>query len=209
MSPAARLPSSSPAHAVRDDALRAAAERRATPGVILGPFYPVAPAAAGDALWRPAAAPAEATATARVQPLEVHGRVLTTDGVPVAGALVEAWQADERGRYRHPSAGPAPADPGFIGYGAVHTDAAGAFRFDTLRPGHYGDGALRRAPHIHFQVTGRCDRLVTQMFFPDEPSNADDRLFAASRHPEALLASVVRNSPARMVLRWEIVLRTG
>ncbi len=178
-----------------------------TPGLLLGPFYPLHPPAdAGARLWTAVAAGAKSAG----RPVEVAGRVLNQRGAPVDKALVEVWQADPCGRYRHPSAPlPAPDDPGFTGYGAVRTDAGGAFCFVTLAPGAYAEGDGRRAPHIHFQVTGRIDRLVTQMFFPNDPMTEGDRWFRATRFPQRLLASVVDDSPDVLRLGWDIVLATG
>jgi protocatechuate 3,4-dioxygenase, beta subunit len=178
-----------------------------TPNLILGPFYPLAPPApAGAELW----CAHQARQDRRVQPVEVSGRVINLGGIPVASALVEAWQSDERGRYHHPSAPkPAPDDAGFVGYGALRTDASGRYCFRTLKPGAYVEGARRRAPHIHFQVTGAHDRLVTQMFFPHEPLNAEDHWYRAANRSQQLVATVVRDTPERLQLSWDIVLSTG
>ena len=125
-------------------------------------------------------------------------------------ALVEVWQADESGRYQHPSA-PDPAAPGegFIGCGAQRTDAQGRYFFRTLKPGAYVEAGQTRAPHIHFQVTGRCDRLVTQMFFADEALNAVDRWYSAIPNPQRLVATVSQRTPHSLRLVWDIVLPTG
>lgn len=109
------------------------------------------------------------------QRIVVHGRVLDSDGRPVPHALVEIWQANAAGRYRHTvDRWPAPLDPHFTGAGRTLTDAEGRYRFVTIKPGAYPwrnhDNAWRPA-HIHFSLFGRAfvQRLVTQMFFPDDP----------------------------------------
>jgi Tripartite tricarboxylate transporter family receptor/Dioxygenase len=160
---------------------------RCTPSLILGPFYPPHPPVhAGSTLWAPAPGHSR-----RLQLVEIGGRVINAAGMAVCDALVEIWQADECGRYGHPGAPqPAPADPTFARYGALRTDACGLYRFHTLKPGAYGDGAKRRAPHVHFQVTGLQDRLVTQMFFPDEPLNAGDHWYRSVKRPQDLVARV-------------------
>ena len=105
----------------------------------------------------------------------VSGRVLDEDGRPVRGALIEMWQANAGGRYRHEvDQHPAPLDPNFSGGGRVLTDDAGNYRFVTIKPGSYPWGNHENAwrpAHIHFSVLGRAftQRLVTQMYFPGDP----------------------------------------
>jgi protocatechuate 3,4-dioxygenase, beta subunit len=121
----------------------------------------------------------------------VHGRVLDGDGRPLAGSLVEVWQANAAGRYRHDrDRHPAPLDPNFSGAGRCLTDAEGHFRFVTVKPGAYPwknhDNAWRPA-HIHFSVFGRTfvQRLVTQMYFPGDPLFGQDPIFNSVRDPRA------------------------
>ena len=183
-----------------------AGPRQRTPSLILGPFYPLRPPAyAGGDLWMQQGGRAR-----QAQPVAISGRVVNLAGRAVVDALVEVWQADEGGRYRHPSA-PQPAldDPGFVGYGALRTDTSGCYRFRTLRPGAYGEVARQRAPHIHFQVTGAYDRLVTQMFFPDEPLNAHDHWYRATTRAHQLVACVTLHTPEVLQLSWDIDLSTG
>jgi protocatechuate 3,4-dioxygenase beta subunit len=182
-----------------------------TPHVILGPFYPVPqPDHAGaDLLAREPESPLE-----RSELIELAGRVVTVTGRPVSGALVEIWQANAAGRYAHASDGSElPADLGFRGYGVQRTDSGGRYRFRTVKPGPYSDGEEMRAPHIHFQVTGQIDRLVTQLFFKGEPLNETDRWLKASRRPHMLQAPLL---PARdsvqavaFTVAWDIVLASG
>ena len=105
----------------------------------------------------------------------VAGRVLDENGRPVHNALVEVWQANAAGRYLHRSDNhPAPLDPNFTGAGRCLTDANGAYRFTSIRPGAYPwrnhQNAWRPA-HIHFSICGVnfLQRLVTQMYFPGDP----------------------------------------
>jgi len=105
----------------------------------------------------------------------VAGRVLDDGGRPVPHTLIELWQANAAGRYLHSSdRHPAPLDPNFTGAGRVLTDADGAYRFVTIKPGAYPwrnhDNAWRPA-HIHFSIFGPAfaTRLVTQMYFPGDP----------------------------------------
>ena len=105
----------------------------------------------------------------------VHGRVQDQSGRPVAGALVEIWQANAGGRYRHVKDGYlAPLDPGFGGCGRTITDDDGAYAFRTIRPGPYpwpnGPNDWRPA-HIHFSLFGPsfAQRLITQLYFEGDP----------------------------------------
>ena len=115
----------------------------------------------------------------------LHGRVLDGDGRAVPDALVEIWQANAAGRYRHSAdRWPAPLDPGFDGVGRALTDSRGRYRFLTIKPGAYpwrNHHNAWRPAHIHFSVFGRAftQRLVTQMYFPDDPLLPHDPIFNA------------------------------
>jgi protocatechuate 3,4-dioxygenase beta subunit len=105
----------------------------------------------------------------------VAGRVLDEDGRGVPNTLVEIWQANAAGRYRHSGDNhPAPLDPNFLGAGRVITDAEGSYWFTSIKPGAYPwrnhENAWRPA-HIHFSLFGPAlvTRLVTQMYFPNDP----------------------------------------
>jgi len=113
----------------------------------------------------------------------VFGRVLDTDGKPLRNTLVEVWQANACGRYRHRlDRFPAPLDPNFNGAGRVITDDDGRYRFLTVKPGPYPWGNHHNAwrpAHIHFSLLGRAfaQRLVTQMYFPGDPLLRYDPIF--------------------------------
>jgi protocatechuate 3,4-dioxygenase beta subunit len=105
----------------------------------------------------------------------VHGRVLDERGLPVPGALLEFWQANAGGRYRHKKEGYlAPLDPNFGGCGRAITGSDGSYSFRTVKPGPYpwpnGPNDWRPA-HIHFSVFGHgfAQRLITQMYFEGDP----------------------------------------
>lgn len=109
------------------------------------------------------------------QRIVVYGRVLDERRRPIAGALVEVWQANAGGRYRHQNEGyQAALDPNFSGCGRVITDADGGYSFLSVRPGAYpwpnGVNDWRPA-HIHFSVFGHgfAQRLITQMYFEGDP----------------------------------------
>ncbi|WP_433563227.1 protocatechuate 3,4-dioxygenase subunit beta [Nocardia sp. CA-151230] len=117
------------------------------------------------------------------QRIIVFGRLLDGDGHPIPDSLIEIWQANAAGRYRHTGdRWPGPLDPNFTGVGRTLTDGQGRYRFTTVKPGAYPwrnhDNAWRPA-HIHFSVFGRAftQRLVTQMYFPDDPLFGQDPIF--------------------------------
>ena len=125
------------------------------------------------------------------QRIVVHGRLLDGDGHAAPGSLIEVWQANAAGRYAHAAdRWPAPLDPNFAGAGRVVTDADGRYRFTTIRPGAYPwrnhDNAWRPA-HIHFSVFGQAftQRLITQMYFPDDPLFFQDPIFNSVPDPRA------------------------
>lgn len=105
----------------------------------------------------------------------VYGRVLDEDSRPVSGALLEVWQANAGGRYRHANEGyQAPLDPNFAGFGRTISNDAGEYELRTISPGPYpwpnGVNDWRPA-HIHFSVfgSGFAQRLITQMYFEGDP----------------------------------------
>jgi protocatechuate 3,4-dioxygenase beta subunit len=121
----------------------------------------------------------------------VAGRVMDEDGRPVPHTLVEIWQTNAAGRYRHAVDNhPAPLDPNFSGAGRTLTDADGAYRFVTIKPGAYPwrnhQNAWRPA-HIHFSLFGPvfASRLITQMYFPGDPLLALDPILQAVRDEKA------------------------
>ena len=121
----------------------------------------------------------------------VSGRVLDENSRPVRGALIEIWQANAAGRYRHKSdTHDAPLDPNFTGYGRVLTDEQGRYQFTTIKPGAYPWGNhynAWRPAHIHFSLMGRAftQRLVTQMYFPNDPFFPYDPIFNSVRDEAA------------------------
>jgi protocatechuate 3,4-dioxygenase beta subunit len=128
----------------------------------------------------------------------LSGRVIDTEGKPLRDTLVEIWQANAAGRYRHRwDRWPAPLDPNFSGAGRCVTDADGRYRFVTIKPGPYPWGNHHNAwrpAHIHFSLLGRAfaQRLVTQMYFPGDPLFPYDPIFNSIREEagrERMIAS--------------------
>lgn len=176
-----------------------------TPALLLGPYYPLQPVSDASAvLWRGGRLPAGA------RMLRLNGRVQSLGGVAVPAADVELWHADPAGRYRHPSA-PEQSQvlDGFTGYGRTRTGDDGSFVFDTLLPAGYEDGNVRRTPHLHLQITGRFDRLVTQLFLAGHADNDRDHWYRALRSPNALTATLRADREDRLDIEWTAVLRRG
>jgi protocatechuate 3,4-dioxygenase beta subunit len=121
----------------------------------------------------------------------VTGRLLDGTGRPVAGQLIEIWQANAGGRYRHQhDQHRAALDPNFIGAGRCLTAADGTYRFVTIKPGPYpwrNHHNAWRPAHIHFSIFGTAftQRLVTQMYFPGDPLFGLDPIFQSVVDPVA------------------------
>ncbi len=122
----------------------------------------------------------------------VHGRVTDAHGRPVPGALLEVWQANAGGRYRHVKDGYlAPLDPNFGGCGRCLTDAEGYYYFRTVKPGAYpfrNYSNSWRMAHIHFSIfgAGLAQRLITQMYFEGDPLRDQDPIAQTVPDPAAL-----------------------
>ena len=143
----------------------------------------------------------------------VHGRVLDSDGRPVTNSLVEVWQANSAGRYRHDvDRHPAPLDPNFTGVGRCMTDLAGNYRFVTIKPGAYpwrNSNNAWRAAHIHFSLFGMAftQRLVTQMYFPGDPLFADDPIYNSVPDEAGRDRLISRLDQANTVPEWALAFR--
>jgi protocatechuate 3,4-dioxygenase beta subunit len=186
--------------------LAAGAQARApTPRQTAGPFYPQTfPADDDNDLMSVKGQPG----LAKGELLLLTGRVIDTDGKPVAGARVEIWQCNALGRYHHPGdMSSAPLDPEFQGWGQVVTGADGVYAFRTIKPVPYPG----RTPHIHFRATGRgFPDLVTQMYVEGEPGNARDGLYGSldARERTAVTVRIDRASDGKaLAARFEIVVR--
>ncbi|MFN8579590.1 MAG: protocatechuate 3,4-dioxygenase subunit beta [Gemmatimonadaceae bacterium] len=151
------------------------------------------------------------------QRIIVTGHVRDSSGHAVPNTLIEVWQANAAGRYVHKHDGwPGPLDPNFLGIGRCRTNSDGAYRFMTIRPGAYpwkNHVNAWRPAHIHFSLFGAAweSRLVTQMYFPDDPLHAQDPILNAV--PEsargrliAAYAHDVTQTQYALGYRWNIVL---
>jgi len=192
-------------------AARAETKLRRTPEQILGPFYPLSEMPQTTDLTRLPGRSGRADG----QILNVIGKVLNRAGEPIRNARIEVWQANAKGRYTHPSdPNPAPLDPNFAGSAVLIADTEGRYRFTTIKPAAYPTGPdTMRPAHIHFQVTGKQDRLVTQMYFEGDPHNATDPFLNTAGRKEMLITQVTDPSPdleaGSKLVMFDIVLYNG
>lgn len=159
-----------------------AASCASTPRQTSGPFYPAFEQVDKDVDLTQVTGHDE---RAEGEVIRIQGRVVDSDCNPVAGAIVELWQANAKGRYAHAAdPNPAPLDPNFQGWGQAVTGADGRYSFLTIKPAAYpleivngqvDERGAYRTPHIHFRVSrrGYLD-LTTQMYFAGEKLNDAD-----------------------------------
>ena len=153
------------------------------------------------------------------QRIIVTGRVLDDRGEPLPNTLLEIWQANASGRYLHKrDQWPGPLDPHFLGMGRCLTNGDGVYRFLTIRPGAYpwkNHPNAWRPAHIHFSVFGpsMLSRLVTQMYFPDDPLHSLDPIMQslpteqARTHLIAVYDHDLTEPEWALGYRWDIVVR--
>lgn len=147
------------------------------------------------------------------QRIVLAGRVTDEDGRPVPHTMIEIWQANATGRYDHPAdTHDAPLDPNFHGAGRVFTDAHGAWRVLTIKPGAYpwpNHHNAWRPNHVHFSLFGPAfaTRLITQMYFPDDPLLAYDPIYNAVPDPAARARLIAGFDPALTEADWALGFR--
>lgn len=173
-----------------------------TPEQALGPFYPTGYGGEDDADLTMLKGHAQ---RALGQVVEISGRVLDRYGQPMSGAKIELWQANAAGRYAHVNdVSTGALDPNFQGVARLTTGRSGEWRIRTIKPRFYDTPLGLRTPHIHFDVQGPAHRLVTQMYFDDEPEqNARDFVYSELG---AQAAMTVASTTASETYRWDIVL---
>jgi len=149
---------------------------------------------------------------AKGQHLRLICRVLDGDGRPVPDAMVEIWQADAQGRFSDPQDKRALPNSAFRGFGRCGTDPNGDYAFDTIKPGQVPDpDGKPQAPHLLVSVfmRGVLRRLITRIYFPNEPGNAADfilNLVEPARH--ATLIAIPKTSAGdAATLVWNVVLQ--
>jgi protocatechuate 3,4-dioxygenase, alpha subunit len=134
--------------------------------------------------------------------IRIEGRMFDAADAPIDGILFEIWQADGQGRYAHPR-DPRRTNASFKGFGRIESDMAGAFAFDTVKPGSVpGPNGVPQAPHVvvAIHMRGILQHLFTRIYFSDEAANADDpilKLVPADRRDTI----IARRDPAGAVYR--------
>jgi protocatechuate 3,4-dioxygenase alpha subunit len=176
---------------------------RQTPSQTIGPFF-------RQALIETGAENLVHEGT-RGERVSIEGRVIDGDGAPVTDAMLEIWQANADGKYDHPEDDQEKRiDPTFQGYGRVATDMTGTFRFHTIKPGALPDAHRGvQAPHLNVSIFARglLKRLVTRIYFPDEPLNAGDAVLNAVPTPRRATMIGAWTDATHRTLRFDIVLR--
>ena len=173
-----------------------------TPSQTVGPYLRIGfTALAVDAI-APSGAPGEH--------VTIEGRVTDGDGKPVSDAVLEVWQADADGKYVHAGHGTTSGAGKFRGFGRILTDAEGAFRFTTIKPGPVaGPKGAMQAPHLVVTVfmRGLLKHLLTRIYFPDDPGNAGDPilLLVPAERRATLIAK--RSPQAKAMLQWNLVVQ--
>jgi protocatechuate 3,4-dioxygenase beta subunit len=178
---------------------------------ILGPFYPLGePAKGGDLTCVPGR-----PGRAQGQIIRVSGRVLDRTGTPVRQGKLHIWQANTFGRYSHPNDdNSAPLDPCFEGFAVLETDNDGRYDLRTIKPGAYPTprGSMRPS-HIHFEVFGKRERLITQLYFAGDPHQDTDTWLQSSPDPATIVMPIREPlpgmSPEEKLVVFDIVLMHG
>jgi protocatechuate 3,4-dioxygenase alpha subunit len=134
--------------------------------------------------------------------ITVTGRVFDGSLEPISDALLELWQADVAGCYAPGAAEHGAQHPGF---GRVPTDADGAFRFQTVKPGRVvGPGGTLQAPHISvcLFMRGLLKPVRTRLYFPGDPSHTDDPFLALV--PATRRSTLIARAGADGTLHWDV-----
>jgi protocatechuate 3,4-dioxygenase alpha subunit len=172
-----------------------------TPSQTVGPFFKAALIRSGQESM--------VAAKSRGERITIEGLLLDGGAAPVSDAMIELWQANADGRYDHPDDSQEKLiDPDFHGFGRAATDERGCFRFYTIKPGSVpGPGNMLQAPHINVSIFARglLKRLVTRIYFPNEPLNTSDAVLnnVAAERRSTLVADI--DQPG--ILRFDIVLQ--
>jgi protocatechuate 3,4-dioxygenase alpha subunit len=172
-----------------------------TPFQTLGPFFAIAYPAPGRRQL--------ATRSTPRTLIHIEGTVRDGAGRAVSDALIETWQADERGHYAASEQAPETTrDLGFTGFGRIPTDDAGRFSLETIVPGSVPspDGKAQ-APHLLVGILARgiLGWLVTRMYFEGEPANAHDGVLALV--PAARRSTLIARRAGEQSFQWDITLQ--
>lgn len=149
------------------------------------------------------------------QPIVVAGRIIDEDGRPARRTLIEVWNANTHGRYSHiidATRTQMPLDPNFYGFGRIVTSDEGYYQLRTIKPAAYlarPDIGWYRPPHVHFSILGGGVRLITQMYFPNEPLNQKDYIHMVIPENERnrVIGNPMGEHQGEPLLQFDIVLR--
>jgi protocatechuate 3,4-dioxygenase alpha subunit len=173
-----------------------------TPSQTVGPYLRIGfTALANDAIAPSGAAGERVT---------IEGRVTDGDDKPVSDAVLEVWQADASGTYMHAEDAGGSTAGKFRGFGRILTDAQGAFRFTTVKPGAVpGPKGAMQAPHLAVTVfmRGLLKQLLTRIYFPDDPGNAGDPILLLVPADRRATLVAKRAPQAKATLQWNLVLQ--
>ena len=158
-----------------------------TPEGTLGPFYP--------GVFALDSMPTDLSTVAPIlahrpqgTPIRLSGRFIDSNGAPVPSLIIEVWQANAQGRYRHPlDTSNRPLDPQFDGFARLRTRNDGTYELRTIKPGAHPvreGSSMMRAPHLRFTIfASGIDRIVTQIFFEGEALNETDPVLQCISDP--------------------------
>jgi protocatechuate 3,4-dioxygenase alpha subunit len=152
----------------------------ASPYCTIGPFFP------GDFVTGCEDLTSFQGNRARGQHIILTGRVVEEGNRPILNAIVEIWQPDANGVFRHPL-DPRfhEADPGFFGWGRARTDVDGRYSFRTVIPGASNGDSMVRCPHLNLMILaiGLTRRLVTTVFFAETQDSVRDPVLDSVAEP--------------------------
>jgi protocatechuate 3,4-dioxygenase alpha subunit len=181
-----------------------------TPEGTLGPFYP--------GVFALQSMPSDLSIIAPIlahrpqgMPIHLSGEFTDSNGAPVPSLIVEIWQANANGRYRHPEdVSDRPLDPQFDGFARIRTNDSGFYELRTIKPGAHPvrqGSPIVRAPHLRFTIfASGIDRLVTEVFFEDEPLNEADPVLGCIPDP-AVRRRLIAARQGEGQYRLDIVMR--
>lgn len=176
---------------------------QATPSQTVGPFYSI------GFSWLERADLTQGKDSGTK--VTLGGRVLDGDNRPVPDCVLEIWQADENGCYAHPEDAPElPAPNQSWGFGRVPVNDQGEFCFKTVQPGSVlGPGGAKQAPHLVISIftRGLLRRLVTRMYFPEEPLNDSDVVLERVSPSRRATLIATCDSHDKQTLRWDVHLQ--
>jgi protocatechuate 3,4-dioxygenase alpha subunit len=144
--------------------------------------------------------------------ITIQGRLFDGDRAPVPDALLEFWQANSYGKYNHrEDTQDKPTEPAFTGFARVPVNAEGTFRLTTIKPGSVpSPNGKDQAPHLVVSIfmRGVLRRLVTRMYFPDDPQNATDPILdlVDPARRSTLIAKKLPDDPG--TLEWNLFLQS-